>query len=219
MEATTFEICCGSAGLSDALRCLGFQVYPIDHAAIRQGQSFHPRCFEFRSGAALGTNVAPLQTVSHSHGLTVWKMLKSKREPTLAKFGGRMDPPQLRDASHLMGLPNLRAADQAKVDSANKLYRCAIHLLRVCMTIGCLLSTENPTRSGYGPYLQCWSRRHGIHASFHGLQIWKAFILMHVRKEAQGIKIPNCFRHLVCLLHWKQVARKSRAFFVATFSN
>ena len=147
MEATTFEICCGSAGLSDALRCLGFQVYPTDHAAIRQGQSFHPRCFEFRSGAALGTNVAPLQTVSHSHGLTVWKMLKSKREPTLAKFGGRMDPPQLRDANHLMGLPNLRAADQAKVDPANQLYRCAIHLLWVCMTIGCLLSIENPARS------------------------------------------------------------------------
>jgi len=35
MEATTFEICCGSAGLSDALRRLGFQVYPIDHAANR----------------------------------------------------------------------------------------------------------------------------------------------------------------------------------------
>ena len=64
-----------------------------------------------------------------------------------AKFGGHMGPPPLRDANHLMGLPNLRAADQAKVDPANKLYRCAIHLLRVCMTIGCLLSIENPARS------------------------------------------------------------------------
>ena len=34
-----------------------------------------------------------------------------------AKFGGHMGPPPLRDANHLMGLPNLRAADQAKVDS------------------------------------------------------------------------------------------------------
>ena len=64
-----------------------------------------------------------------------------------AKFGGHMGPPPLRDADHLMGLPNLRAADQAKVESANRLYRCAIHLLWVCMGIGCLLSIENPARS------------------------------------------------------------------------
>ena len=35
LEAVTFEICCGSAGLSDALRRLGFHVYPVDHSANR----------------------------------------------------------------------------------------------------------------------------------------------------------------------------------------
>ena len=63
------------------------------------------------------------------------------------KFGGHLGPPPLRDAEHLMGLPNLRPVDQLKVDIANKLYRCAIHLLEVCMVLGCLVSIENPARS------------------------------------------------------------------------
>jgi len=64
-----------------------------------------------------------------------------------AKFGGHLGPPPLRDAEHLMGLPNLRPVDQLKVDTANKLYQCAIHLLEVCMVLGCLISVENPARS------------------------------------------------------------------------
>ena len=31
---------------------------------------------------------------------------------------------------------------------------------------------------------------------------------MHVRTEAQEIKEPNYFQHLVYLRHWRQVARK-----------
>ena len=38
------------------------------------------------------------------------------------------------------GLPNLRPVDQLKVDTANRLYQCAILL-------GCLISVENPARS------------------------------------------------------------------------
>ena len=64
-----------------------------------------------------------------------------------AKFGGHLGPPPLRDAEHRMGLPNLRPVDQLKVDIANKLYQCAIHLLEVCMVLGCLVSIENPARS------------------------------------------------------------------------
>ena len=64
-----------------------------------------------------------------------------------AKFGGHLGPPPLRDAEHLMGLPNLRPVDQLKVDIANKLYQCAIHLLEVCMVLGCMISVENPARS------------------------------------------------------------------------
>ena len=58
-----------------------------------------------------------------------------------------MGPPPLRDAEHLLGLPNLRAIDQLKVDLANKLYKCAVRLLEVCMCLGCLVSIENPARS------------------------------------------------------------------------
>ena len=56
-----------------------------------------------------------------------------------------MGPPPLRDAEHLLGLPNLRAIDQLKVDLANKLYKCAVRLLEVCMCLGCLVSIEKPS--------------------------------------------------------------------------
>jgi hypothetical protein len=58
-----------------------------------------------------------------------------------------MGPPPLRDAEHLLGLPNLRAMDQLKIDLANKLYKCAVRLLEVCMVLGCLVAIENPARS------------------------------------------------------------------------
>jgi hypothetical protein len=37
--------------------------------------------------------------------------------------------------------------DQLKIDLANKLYKCAVRLLEVCMFLGCLVSIENPARS------------------------------------------------------------------------
>ena len=58
-----------------------------------------------------------------------------------------MGLPLLRDTDHLLGLPNLKEVDQLKVDLANKLYKCAIHLSQVCMISGCLVSIKSPARS------------------------------------------------------------------------
>ena len=69
------------------------------------------------------------------------------------KFGGHMGPPPLRDADHLLGLPNLKEVDQLKVDLANKLYKCAVRILEVCTALGCMLSIENPARSWLWPLL------------------------------------------------------------------
>ena len=150
MEATTFEICCGSAGLSDALRRLGFQVYPIDHAANRHAAKVRVFTLDVSNSDQVRLLEQMLHHCRPCHvhmGLPCGTCSRAREKPMPAKFGGHMGPPPLRDSNHLLGLPNLRTADQAKVESANKLYRCAIRLLWVCMTIGCLLSIENPARS------------------------------------------------------------------------
>ena len=156
MEATTFEICCGSAGLSDALRRRGFQVYPIDHAANRHA----PKVKVFILDVANLEQVALLETMlrhckpCHIHlGLPCGTCSRARERPMPLKFGGHMGPPPLRDANHLLGLPNLQEVDQLKVDLANKLYKCAIRLLEVCMVLQCLVSIENPARSWLWPLL------------------------------------------------------------------
>ena len=150
LEGTTFEICCGSAGLSDALRCIGFQVHPIDHAANRHVTKVK----DFVLDVANPEQAKLLESMLHHcrpcyvHlGLPCGTCSRARERPMPARLGGHMGPPPLRDAEHLLGLPNLRAIDQLKVDLANKLYKCAVRLLEVCMFLGCLVSIENPARS------------------------------------------------------------------------
>ena len=150
LEATTFEICCGAAGLSDALRRLGFQVYPIDHAANRHA----PKVKVFTLDVSNLQHVALLEKMMrhckpcHIHmGLPCGTCSRAREKPMPAKFGGHMGPPPLRDAENLLGLPGLSTNDQTKVELANKLYQCAIQLLKVCKELGCMISIENPARS------------------------------------------------------------------------
>ena len=50
-------------------------------------------------------------------------------------------------------MPHLTGTDQTKVQTANQLYNAAIRLLQVCMSLGCLVSIENPARSWLWPLL------------------------------------------------------------------
>ena len=80
LEAITFEICCGSAGLSDALRRLGFQIYPIDHAANRHAPKVKVFTLDVSNSqhvALLEKMMRQLQAVSRPHGLTMRNLLQS----------------------------------------------------------------------------------------------------------------------------------------------
>ena len=60
---------------------------------------------------------------------------------------GVPNPPPLRSAQFPLGLPNLGAYHQAKVDSANTLYQLAIEVLVYCHQRNIVVSIENPARS------------------------------------------------------------------------
>ena len=88
-------------------------------------------------------------------------MFACARKADASKLGDHMGPPPLRGAENLLGLPNLRAIEQLKVDLANNLYRGAVRLLEVCMFLGCLVSIENPARSWLWALLALLVRKTG----------------------------------------------------------
>lgn len=66
-----------------------------------------------------------------------------------SRLGGHMGPHPLRNADNIMimGVPGLSGANKLKVELSTALYRAAIAILETCMTLGCLISIENPARS------------------------------------------------------------------------
>ena len=60
---------------------------------------------------------------------------------------GVPNPPPLRSADHPLGLPNLSAFHQAKVDSANRLYALAVAIMVFCWRRDIIFSIENPANS------------------------------------------------------------------------
>ena len=150
LEAVTFEICCGSAGLSDALRRLGFHVYPVDHSANRHFPKDKVFVLDVSNSDQLVLLEAMLHHCKPCHvhlGLPCGTCSRAKEKPMPSKLGGHMGPQPLRSAEHLRGFPHLTGADKTKVDLANKLYNSAIRILHICMVLGCLVSIENPARS------------------------------------------------------------------------
>ena len=70
----------------------------------------------------------------------------------------------LRDADHLLGLPNLFGANLTKVTLANRLYEAAVSILHVCFLLQCLVSLENPGRSWLWPLMALLIQRTGEQA-------------------------------------------------------
>ena len=195
LEAITFEICCGSAGLSDALRRLGFQIYPIDHAANRHA----PKVKIFTLDVSNSQHVALLEKMMrhckpcHVHmGLPCGTCSRAREKPMPAKFGGHMGPPPLRDTEHLLGLAGLRDSDKTKIELTNKLYKCAIQLLKVCMEPGCMISIENPARSWLWALLTMLVNATNDTDFKLGLLTLKLCISMLVHMEAPETNARNC---------------------------
>ena len=59
---------------------------------------------------------------------------------------GVPNPPPLRSAQFPLGMPNLSGIHQAKIESANKLYRLAVEILVYCHRRNIVVSVENPCK-------------------------------------------------------------------------
>ena len=127
----------------------GFSVLSIDH----------------ESGASV-VPIVQLDLTSPGGEAILWDMLESQqllgvhlglpcgtasraRERPVAHLQkqGVPNPPPLRSADHPLGLPNLSAFHQAKVDSANRLYALAVAIMVFCWRRDIIFSIENPANS------------------------------------------------------------------------
>eukprot|EP00435_Cladocopium_sp_Y103_P067991 s171_g30.t2 len=82
-------------------------------------------------------------------GLPCGTASRAREKPVSAtlRAQGAPNPPPLRSATCPLGLPNLGPVNQARVDSANKLYTLAVEVLLFCHRRGIILSIENPANS------------------------------------------------------------------------
>ena len=146
------EFCAGSASLSAAMMRVGFHSMPVDFA----GNKFQPKVKSIdvdlasAEGRALAIDMVDHVKPFAAHfGLPCGTCSRARELPVAQKLRdqGAPQPPPLRDADHLFGLPNLRPNDRLRVELANEIYRTAVVLLERCFLLKALVILENPTRS------------------------------------------------------------------------
>ena len=145
------EICCGAAGLSFALRRLGFKVYPIDHSSNRHSPKVKAVILDVANSQHLTILVSLLETCRpcYVHGLPCGTCSRAREKPLPKHLQHRRAPQPLRSEKHLEGMPSLTGSDLLKVQMANSLYKAAVVILEICRRLGCCITIENPLRSWF----------------------------------------------------------------------
>ena len=144
------EVFAGKASLSRALLEAGFAVLSVDHE-IKDPQ----------------TPIAALDLTTQSGQVVLWSMLEQPnlfavhlgvpcgtssraRERPVPKHLIRLGAPSpkpLRSGAHPLGVPGLSPINQARVDSANTLYKLTLDVTLHCLAKGIGVSIENPANS------------------------------------------------------------------------
>ena len=146
------ELCAGSAALSFAMQRCGWQVFAFDY----QGNRFKAKVHSFELDLTQAASIDLLEEMilqmrpKASHfGLMCGTCSRARDRPVspALRAKGAPSPKPLRDADHLLGLPNLSETNQQRVDSANTVYFNAIRLLYAFFLVGTVVAIENPTRS------------------------------------------------------------------------
>ncbi|CAE7519874.1 unnamed protein product [Symbiodinium sp. CCMP2592] len=165
------EIFCGSAGLSAAVRKLGFQVLGVDHKPtakhanapfisldLRDPEQQERLWVELRRADAVWL-APPCGTSSSARSIPLGN----------SKHG----PKPLRSKEFPDGLPTLADVDRDRVNSANLLYDFTAKVFRFCKSNGILCIVENPV--GSLMWRTSWFRSeipdgfwHELHACMYG---------------------------------------------------
>ena len=146
----TVEICCGAAGLSSALRRLGFKTYAVDHSQNRHAPKVKPLIIDVSNSQQLKILISILLFCKPCYvhfGLPCGTCSRARERPLPSYLQHIKAPQPLRDEQHLEGLPSLTGSDLMKVQAANALYQAAVTLLEICMQLKCCITIENPLRS------------------------------------------------------------------------
>ena len=145
------EFCAGSAVLSAEMKKAGFRVLPIDHAHNRHRTLAQPVSLDLAADSSrdlVATMLKQLRPFAVHMGLPCGTCSRARDKQLPRKFRGSFtDPPPLRSAEYLMGLPGLSGINLTKVRQANQLYKNAVAFLYICYTLDVLVSVENPQRS------------------------------------------------------------------------
>ena len=128
--AVFVELCAGSAILSSEASKRGFQTFAIDHEMNR----FTPKSKIFvldlskDSSQHLLSDMYRQMRPQWTHmGLPCGTASRAREKPV--SVHGAPRPRPLRDQNNLLGLDNLTASEQSRVDGANRVYRTAEHVL------------------------------------------------------------------------------------------
>ena len=139
------ELFCGSAGLSAAVRKLGFQVLGVDHKPSAKQTNAPFVSLDLRDSEQQDRIWMELR---RSHA--VWLAppcgtSSAARSIPLGKSGA--GPTPMRSVSCPDGLPSLRPEAHARVQSANCFYEFSAKVWKFCQEHGILCIVENPVSS------------------------------------------------------------------------
>ena len=145
------ELCCGSAGMSEAAQFAGFRVLPVDWL-----QNEHPSKVPFVTMDLADESQFLIlrELITSGDVQIIWAGVpcgtcSRAREIPLSSL--RHGPPPLRSTEFPRGLANLSPENQARVEKANKIYDHVSELIVLLLARGGSFIIENPR----GSYL--WS--------------------------------------------------------------
>ena len=151
-DCLCIELCAGSAGLSSSLKKTGFQVLPVDHKANRHNSRVACTCIDLSHPSAFSILRAVIDNsiLVYTHSAPPCGTASKARERPISKqllAQGAPAPRPLRSTEFPEGMPGLTENEQARVDSANKIYKLISDIILYLIFRGVLFSVENPLSS------------------------------------------------------------------------
>ena len=142
-DGFVIEVFCGKAGLSRALRRKGFQVFSIDHKAVK-GLPILVLDLNSESDCKIFEELLEQERVLYVHFAPPCGTASLARGIKLKHGRG---PQPLRSLRYPMGLPRLNPRDRHRVFLANRLYKLTCKFVTELQLRGIAWSVENPASS------------------------------------------------------------------------
>jgi hypothetical protein len=173
------ELCAWSASLSAEVKKLGLEVFPFDHDSNRHQTKCKVISMDLSQPYALDRISAMI------HNCVILGVHMGPPGGTCSKArgipmeDGSAGPQPLRSEAHVLGLPNLRPHDRARVDAANLLYSQLGRSVEILEHHNIPWTIENPTNSflwdlPYFAFAMAHGTKFDCHACAYGSTLHRA---------------------------------------------